>query len=903
MNEILNILRLRLKALFHRRRLDRDLEDEIAFHLAMKEGSETQSRPFGNSTLAKENARALWTFQTLETWWQDVRFAGRLLRRSPVFSCTAALSLAIGIGANTAIFSMIDALMLKQLPVSSPEQLRALTWVADQRVDMPFHSYDGDCHDDKRGRRVCASFSYPLFRAIAVVPQFSRVIAFSDLNLTLTAYGASELALGHVVSGNYFTALGINPLLGRTIIADDDNASRPIVAVISYHYWTRRFGQDSAIIGRQIAVNKKPVLIVGVTPREFLGLYPGEVPDVFLPMAATEEIGAQSYSLSKPDYWWVRVFARMRAGATDEQARAAANAAFQHQIESYSGRNLQTVFRLEMESGARGVGLLRDNLSLRIYILAAAVALVLLIACANLANLLLARATARRREIAVRLSIGASRIRLLRQLLTEGVLLSFTGGALGIGIANPLIHLLLSVNRAEPLEINAALDERTLAFAFAISLFTGLLFSAIPAWRAAPQDLSPALKDGALAGAGTSPRLRLGRLLVAAQVGLSLLLLTGAGLFVRTLISLEAVDLGFNPESILTFRTDPSLSGLKDQALAALYGRLRQSIERIPGVRSVALSRHGLIEDGESSDDVRIAGEPLKQSYKNDTVSLHFCSDSFLSTLAIPLILGRDLSPADSTNSQPVAVVNQKFAKKYFPNGNPIGREFYLGDTPKEQSQSPPIRIVGVSGDAHYTNVRTDPPPTAYVPYGQHLQNLQQTVFFIRTALPPLSLAEQVRKAVAQVDKSVPIADIHTERQLINMSIGSERLFAGLVSWLGAVAALLAAIGLYGVVNYSVSRRTAEIGIRLALGAALSDVLWLVVRECVWLVAAGLIIGIPAALALSRLLEKMLYGVKSTDALTYAAAATLMIAISAIAALIPARRAAKIQPLVALKYE
>ena len=907
MHGFLNLLRMRLKALFQRRQLDRDLEDELAFHLSMKETASRDGlqRPFGNPTLAKENTRAIWTFATLETWWQDARFAGRLLRQSPVFAGTAVLSLAIGIGANTALFSVIDALMMKQLPVQHPEQLRVMTWSADphtDRIDMPFHSYDGNCNDDKNGRSVCGSFSYPAFRALTAVPQFSRLIAFSDLDLTVTAWGRSEIAFGHIVSGDYFTALGVRPLLGRILLTDDDGASRPLAALLSYQYWTRRFGQDPRVIGKKIRINSRPVSVVGVAPREFAGLYPGNAPDVYLPMAKTEEIGAPWRFLNKPDYWWVQIFARMQPGATDERARATADAVFQHQITSYSGRKKSSA-RINLDSGAHGLAFLRNNLALRVFTLAGAVALVLLIACVNLANLLLARATARRREIAVRLSVGASRARLLRQLLTEGVLLSFTGGALGLTIANPIMHLLLTINREQSLEINAALDTRTLGFAFGVSLVTGILFSIVPALRATRLDLSPALKDGALAGAGTSPRLRPGRLLVAGQVSLSLLLLIGAGLFVRTLMSLQAVNLGFDADHILTFRTDPSLNSTKEQRLAALYGRIQESIERIPSVKSVALSRHALIGNGATSDRVRIAGEPFSPSSGKDNAFLHFCSDSFLSTYKIPVLLGRDLSSADSAGSQPVAVVNEKFARKYFPHGSPIGREFYLGDTLKQQLESGAIRIVGVSADAHYTVVRLEPPPTVYLPYVQHPQSLQQMVFSIRTAVPPLAIAEQVRRAVAQVDPSVPVAYVRTEQQLINTSLGSERLFAGLGSWLGSIAALLSAIGLYGVVNYSVSRRTAEIGIRLALGAEPGNVLRLVLRECLWSVAAGLLLGITAALALTRLLTTMLYGVKPTDFLSYATAAALMLAISAVAALIPARRAAKIQPAIALKYE
>jgi predicted permease len=892
MTEFFHVLRMRLRALFRRAQLDRDLEEEFAFHLDMKRNApaDGQRRPFGNRTLVKENARAMWTFQAVESWWQDLRFGARMLRRSPVFACIAVVSLAIGIGANTATFSVLDALLLKQLPVQSPEQLRVVQWSQRSDADVPFQSYDGDCEPDGTGRRVCGSFSYPTFKAMSSIPQFSKIIGFSELNVTVTLSNMTEIAFAHLVSGDYFTALGVNAVAGRVLAASDGEASQPIAAVISYQYWTRRFGKDARAIGREILINNKPAWVVGIAPADFHGLYPGNAPDVYIQMAKAAEIGAEWRSLEKADYWWVQVFARMRAGASDEAARASADAVLRNEMATYLGRSKRVACRVGLDAGGGGLATLRNDLSRRMSILAAAVGLVLLIACTNLANLLSARAGKRQREIAVRLSVGASRMRVVRQLLTEGGLLAMVGGAIGLSIAIPILHLLLTFYRDEPLEINAGLDSRSLAFALCVSIGSALLFSLMPALRATRVNRGPA-------------RLRFGALLVSAQVALSLLLLIGSGLFIRTLRNLQEIRLGFDPENVMTFRTDASLNGTKAQALAVLYAQIRERIERIPGVVSVALSRHALLDGGASSDVVRVPGQAVSRTDATHDAMLHFCSDSFLSTFKIPIVLGRDLSRADSASAQRVAVISERFSKKYFPGVDPVGREFFLGDDPKDPAWSEAIRIVGVASDAHYTSVRSEPKPTAYLPYVQHARNLQQMVFSIRTSAPPLRFAEQVRKAVAQVDRSVPVAFVRTEQDLIDTSLRPERLFAGVVSWLGMVAALLAAIGLYGVVSYSVSRRTAEIGIRLALGAKSRDVLWMVLRECLSMVAIGLLLGIPAAFALTRLLQSTLYGVKPTDGISYSAAALLMIAVSTVATLIPARRAASIQPMRALKYE
>jgi predicted permease len=589
--------------------------------------------------------------------------------------------------------------------------------------------------------------------------------------------------------------------------------------------------------------------------------------------------------------------ARLSPGVSDEEAAAALHATLGDAIREYTGaaEPKPQIPRILLAPGARGVGLLRNSLSTPLYILIGVVGLVLLIACANLANLLLARSAARRREVAVRLSIGASRARLMRQLFTESALLAGTGGLLGLLLAGPLTNVVMRLLSAGALD--ARIDRRTLVFTFAVSALTSVLFGMLPAWRATGLDLSPALKESGAAVSAASRRWSLSRFLVAAQVALSLLLLVGAGLFLRTLLSLSAVDLGFVAERLLTFQTDPSRNGYKGNRLEELYRRMRESIAAIPGVQSVGMSQQGLMMGSVTNSSARLPGDPPKQGRRRQVYEL-FCSDSFLSTMRIPLLLGRDLSPADRAGTPEVAVVNETFVKNNFPQGNPVGQTFYL-----EGPNNPPIQIVGVAKDAHYQRVRGEAPPTAYFPYAQHLKDSWQMTFVIRTVLPPLSIAGAVRRAVAAVDQNIPVAEMRTEEEQIRKSLGSERLFAGLVSSFGVIAALLAAIGLYGVMAYSVTRRTAEIGIRLALGANRGDVQWLVLRESMAMVAAGLAIGVPAGLALTGLVRKMLYGVTPADPLSFAAAVAAMITIAGAAAWLPARRAARVDPLVALRHE
>lgn len=871
-----------------------DLAEEGANPTDARHGA---SREFGNVVRAEErfyeSSRWIW----LEHLAQDLKYGLRTLRNNPGFTSIAVLSLALGIGANTAVFSLVDAVALKSLPVRNPDELRILQWVRYRDgLEVSTSGYNTD--DPVTGQRICGSFSYATYQMFRQnVPQFSDLVAYAHSDFTVTSNGASEIASGQFVSGNYFTGLGAQPLIGRPILADDDAPGRSRVAVLTYRYWEKRFGLDPGVIGKEILLNRAPVTVVGVMRPAFQGLYPGAVVDLFVPMTMDSEIGPRWFSMTRPDNWWVQIFGRLRPGASEQAAEAALQAILAHALEAFDP-NAKTPPVL-LRQGARGVGLLRDFSSDTLRILIYVVALVLLIACLNLANLLIARSATRRREIAVRLSVGAGTGRLIRQLLTESLLLAGIGGALGLLIASPLLKILLRlVSRSETLGIDARIDLRTLLFTLAATLLAGLLFGTLPAWRATRVSLAPALKDGITGATGASPRQPLSRLLVSTQVALSLLLLVGAALFVRTLMQLSAIDLGFRPERLLTFDTDASQSGYHGPRLFDVYQRLQQKLGAIPGVESVAISQLPLMRGYESNDNVSVPA--LKVQPKENNCRILYNSASFLSTMRIPLLLGRDLTLADQSGAERVAVVNQYFADHLLPGLNPLGQLFYLGG-PKGFSEKP-IRIAGVVKNAHYTRVRESLSPIAYLPYTiePHLTGM---TFAIRTVLPPLSISNAVRRAVAETDRAIPVADMKTEEQQINESIGKERLFAGLVSAFAVVAALLAAIGLYGVMAYSVARRTVEIGVRLALGAHRGTVQWMVLSQSLWMIAFGLAVGIPAALALTRLIQQILFGVKPTDPASFAAAVILMIAVGAVAAWIPARRASRVDPLTALRCE
>jgi predicted permease len=836
----------------------------------------------------------------LESLFQDMRFAWRTLKKNPTLTFVAVASLAIGIGANTAIFSLVDAILLKSLPVRDPQQLRLVLWTGKSRI--PVHRSSGYTIT-LHGVEVHGQFPYPIYKLlVASVPQFSDLMCFALSQVTVVSAGESHYGIGLFVTGNFFDGLGVKPVLGRMLSPEDDRVSSPPVVVLNYQYWERRFGLDPNIVGRNITINGHPVTVVGITPRPFLGTLPGLRDDLFLPIAHVGIFSNGEYEVGKDDSWWVETLGRLRPGVSDRQASAALDVVMARAAASYpeAPDQRRDPFHVVLEAGSSGVPELREQTVPPLLILMSVVGLVLLIACVNIANLLLARGVARRREMAVRLAIGAGRKRLVRQLLTESLLVAMLGAAAGLSFASPLAKAIRALAAGnEPLTIDAQLDTRALLFTAGIAVLTALIFGLVPAFRATRIDLTPALKDALVFGAGGRPRLN--GFLVVGQVALSTLLLAGAGLFIRTLENLSSLNPGFEARRLLIFTVDGSRSGYSGRKLTDLYERIRTRVAATPGVQAVTLSSVTLIGNSMSSSSINIPGYTPKPGHGPETWHMTVGS-GFLTTMRMQILLGRDIGDRDLPNATKAAVVNETFVRKYLAGQNPLGATFYFGDAENPRPQDL-ICVVGVSKDAKYDNLRHEIEPTAYLPYVQNPDQVRQMTFEVRTALPPFSIAGAVQRAVASIDRNVPVADMRTQEEQIKMSLGMERAFAALVGCFGVIAALLAAIGLYGVMAYAVSRRTLEIGIRMALGAGRNDIRRMVLRDSLVMVAVGIALGIPSALVLTRLVRHALYGIPPTDPVSFVAAGVLMSAIAGLAAWIPARRAAALDLMFSLRHE
>ena len=847
------------------------------------------------------------------TLWQDVRYGVRMLSKAPAFTFVAVLSLALGIGANTALFSLVDAVLLKKLPVAEPEQLVLFNWMAGDSFRLPYLSGYED-RDKATGLRISTSFSYPAFARLREQNQsFTELFAFTGierLNVQADAQQA-EITSGQIVSGNYYAGLGVKPLIGRTITDDDDKPTASPVVVVNYRYWQRRFGLDPSIVGRQINVNNIACTIIGVTPREFDGtLQIGESPDLSLPMALEPQLMANSGSvLDKADSWWLQMMGRLKPGVSLEQAQASLEAAFRQSAlemeaalpppgQGQPQRLEETdVPRLRLSSGSQGLNEERAERQKSLWLLMGVVGLVLLIACANVANLLLARAEGRRKEIGVRLALGASRWRLVRQLLTESLLLAGLGGIAGTLFAmwGKDVLLILRPWGDDAMNIDLKLDWRVLFFTLALSLLTGMLFGLAPALRATRVSLTTALKDSVKGAGGGTVRSLLTKSLVVAQVAMSLLLLVGAGLFIRTLHNLQKVDAGFNQQNLLLFRVDPRLNGYEKERLTNLYRQMFDRIEAVPGVRSATFSRSALLSGSRSTSSIYLPGAEVQVGVRKLT-HRHTVRANFFETMEIPILLGRSLSPQDDGRAPRVVVINQAFAERYFPNENPVGKRF--GFSPEKTGD---IEIVGVARDAKYANLRDETPPTVYLSYLQETPG--QMNFEVRTAGDPAALVPAIRQAVSEVDNNVALFDIRTQVEQVNELLAQEHLFTTLLSFFGLLALLLATIGIYGVMAYSVAQRTHEIGIRMALGAQSHDILRMVVSQGMILALVGASVGLAGAFYLTRLMSSLLFGVTATDPLTFIGVALVLAAAALLACFIPARRAARVDPMVALRYE
>jgi predicted permease len=829
---------------------------------------------------------------------QDLHYAFRTLKKSPLFVSVAVLSLALGIGANTAIFTLINQLILQYLPVRHPEELVLLT-------------ARGQHYGSNSGANA---LSYPMYRDVRDKNEvFSGMFCRHGETMSAGYEGRTELAPIEMVSGNYFPVLGVGAALGRVFTATDDlmQGGHP-VAVLSYGYWKSRFAGDRSVVGKKIDVDGYPMTIVGVSEQGFNGVEPGYAPEIRIPITMQDSLppGQTFLQLNERRRRFVQVFGRLKPGMTLERARAGLQPLFHQMLEmevrqeafaKASPYMKQQFLRMWMDvlPGSKGRSQLREQFSKPLLALMAIVGLVLLIACSNLANLLIARASSRQKEIAVRLALGAGRWRLIRQLLVESILLSLAGGTAGLVLAAWMDRALISFQPPDiqGITLSTTPDAAVLLFTALVSLATGVVFGLAPGLLGTRPQVAATLKDeaGSVAG-GASAELR--KSLVVAQVALSLVLLIGAGLFLESLTNLRELRPGFDTHNLVTIAVEPTLNGYKPALARQYYRQLTERLEALPGVKSVAFAVIPLLIDDEWDNWVTMEGYTPKQGETPDPY-MQFCSPRFFETLKIPLLLGRGFTINDGEGAPKVGIVNEKFAKRYFAGANPIGRHLGLGIDPGTKMD---IEIVGVAGDTKYENMRKNVPYELYLPWVQQEFVLGMTAY-VRTEAAPVSFFGGLRRAVREVDANVPMYEMRTLDQQVEFSLVTERLLATLSGVFGILATLLAAMGLYGVMAFMMARRTREIGIRMALGATGGSVVWLVMREVLWLAGTGLAIGGAAALVLTQLVEAELFGVRPTDVMTLILAALGIAAIAVLAGYLPARRATAIDPMRALRFE
>jgi macrolide transport system ATP-binding/permease protein len=905
----------RLQWFMHRASFERELDEEMRHHLALKAeergSAEAANRQFGNVTQWKENSRAMWTGTFWEQIGQDVRYGLRAMSANKLFTAMAVVSLALGIGANTAIYSFMDAIMLRALPVAHPEQLVILNWRAKAGNVPVVRNHTGSSYEEPGGGKTSPNYPYPAYELLRDNNHvFSTLFGYAGAGrLNLLVDGQAELGEGQYVSGGYFAGLGIRPAAGRLIGFDDDRPGVAPVVTIAYSFWQRRFGSSPAALGKTILINGNPFLIAGVSPPQFFGVSPQSAPLVFIPVHDLAMVDSNRYNdvaarFIDSHFYWIEIMGRLKPGVNLRQAHVALSGQFQQWVASTAENEKEraSLPALWLQEGGSGVDSLRRQYSKPLYILMTMVALILAIACANIANLLLARAAARSREMAVRLSLGAGRLRVMRQLLTESLLLSLSGGALGIFLALLGIHALtlLLANGSDHFTLGAVLDWRVLLFTILIVLTTGILFGLAPAIQATKVDLTPALKETrAGASPGRTRRFGLSHLLVVAQIAVSLLLAAAAGLFVRTLENLHSIDVGFNRENVLLFNVNAAQAGYKNVALQNFYTDLHRRFHGIPGVRNATMSHMPLVANRSSGTGVTIPGLP-KTKEETLTTSVMQIGPEFFETMQIPILLGRPIDARDREGAQVTAVVNEVFAKKYFPGVSPIGRHFGFGGTDKVD-----MEIVGLARNTRYNSLKREIPPIAYTSYlqGGKTRPLEWMYFELRTAADPLALANTVRRIVREVDPQVPVADITTQSRIIDGTIAQERTFADLCTCFAALALVMACVGLYATMAYAVTRRTSEIGIRMALGAQRRRIVWMVLREVLVLAAVGLAIGFTAVWQTTKFLQSFLFGLKPNDPLALAAAVAILIACAILAGYAPAWRASRIDPMVALRHE
>jgi len=854
------------------------------------------------------------TWHFWEPFTQDIRYAFRSMAGSKLFTGMAILSLALGIGANTAIYSFMDGVMLRALPVQHSEQLVILNWRA--KSDAPVvHSHWGDNYDEPGGGKTSPNFPYPAFQLMRdhndVFSSLFGHVGGGRLNLVID--GNAELESGQYVTGGFFSGLGVPPAAGRLIEPDDDRPGAPPVAVITNDYWHTRFGASPSVIGKHIQINGTSFTIAGVSAPEFYGVSPNSKPSVFLPMAnigLTHPTDGQSM-FSDGTYYWIELMGRLKSGVTLKQAEAQLAGPFHGFVENTATKDRERADlpSLWIQEGGSGVDSLRRQYSKPLWILMVMVGMILAVACFNIANLLLARAAGRRREIALRLSLGAGRFRIVRQLMTESVVLAILSGIGGIGVAGLCIRflLLLLTNGKDNFTVNVRLDWRVLSFTLLIAIVSGIFFGLAPALQSIRVDITPALKETRASESHGKARrfgLRFGlsQALVVGQIGISLLLVVAAGLFVRTIANLHSVNLGFNAENILIFTLDATQAGYQDASLKQFYKELEQRFQAIPGVRSATSSDMPLVGGWSSSTSITVPGIPQPpEGQRGPNTSYALVGSTFFETMEIPIVAGRAIDKRDVEGAPVAAVVNQVFAEKYFHGQNPVGRHFGLGG----KANATDLEIVGIARTARYSSLKREIPPVTYIAWIQapKSRQLREMIFELRASGDPLALSKTVRQIVNEVGPQVPVADITTQSRRIDQTISQERTFAQLCACFGALALLMACVGLYGTMAYAVARRTGEIGIRMALGATRGRVVRMILREVAVLSAFGLLVGLVAAYQTTVFLKSFLFGVKPNDPFAIGGSVAILIACALLAGYLPAFRASRIDPMAALRNE
>jgi predicted permease len=905
-------------------RKEAELREELEFHLA-QEAEERRAaglraedaraaahRDLGNEARVREDVRAVWTWRPIDELTQDTRYALRTMSTHRAVSIFAALSLALGIGANTAIYSFMDAVLLRTLPVPDPGSLVVMTWRAkpftfSKGGEFVLRSISGRTYRTSDGSVEARIFPYPAFERLrdASAPLLSSIFTvFRGGRMNVLIDGHAELADAQYVSGDFFSGLAIPPGAGRLFSADDDRPSAAPVAVIGAGHAERRFGAIANAVGKRIRINNTVFTIVGVTPEGFEGVEPGAAKNLYVPLQTIRVVeGARGGpSFSDPNYYWAEIMGRLRPGVAREQANEVLSAVFAQWVAPTASNDSERANLpvLTVGDGGSGLDTLRRRYEKPLFLLQAIVALLLAIACANTANLLLARSTARQREIAVRLSIGAGRFRLIRQLLTESLVLAVVSGAAGVLLAIIGTRLLstLLANGGDGLVLQASVNGTVLLVTLALSILCGLLFGLAPAMQATRPELVPALKGSGAYLAGKIARYRLPRLklqqgLVVTQIALLMLLLVGAGLFSRTLANLQAIPLGFNPDDVLLFDINAAQAGYPEAGVAEYYTQLRERFAEIPGVRAATLSHASLLKAGRGHP-ITLDGKRLEGTYR-----LMQTGPGFFATMQIPLLVGREIEQRDRASAIAPGVISDLFARTYFPNQNPVGRRLSIaGGMPMD------VEIVGVATAAQYGPVKFASPPVLYVSYFQAPPtSLQSMTFALRTEGNPLKYIPAVRQIVHNADSRVPVTDFKTQAGELASTINQEILLARICGVFALVALVIACAGLYGTLAYTVARRTKEIGIRIAIGARRRSVIWMVMREVCMLATLGLVISVPLARALSTFVQSFLFDLQPNDPVAIAVALTALFVAALLASYPPARRASRIDPTTALRYE